>query len=83
MYAFYDDQELLSRVLTEKGVEHFHLIDVGAHDNIFYLPQFVPSLAYVTGHMYHTEDSAEDPERNCRRKCNRQTGSNIQCCSRR
>ena len=59
MYAFYDDQELLSRVLTEKGVEHFHLIDVGAHDNIFYLPQFVPSLAYVTGHMYHTEDSAE------------------------
>lgn len=59
MYNFYDVQEQMSRLLSEKGVEHYHYIDIGTHSNTFYLPLFIDSIKYVQERMYRTSDSAD------------------------
>ena len=59
MYNFYDVQEQMSRLLSEKGVEHYHYIDIGTHSSTFYLPLFVDSIKYVQERMYHTSTSAD------------------------
>ncbi len=59
MYNFYDDQEQMSRILTAKGVEHYHLVDNGTHTSSFYLPHFIESLVYILQRSYSTTTSAE------------------------
>lgn len=59
MYDFYDVQEQMSRLLSEKGVEHYHYIDIGTHASSFYLPLFVDSIQYVQKRMYRTDTSAD------------------------
>lgn len=59
VYSFYNVQEQMSAILTEKGIKHYHEVDNGGHDNIFYLPRFVPALQYLDAGMYHTDDSAD------------------------
>ena len=59
MYNFYEVQEQMSRLLSEKGVEHYHYIDIGTHANTFYLPLFVDSIQYVQERMYRTDTSAD------------------------
>lgn len=59
MYNFYDVQEQMSRLLSEKGVEHYHYIDIGTHSNTFYLPLFIDSIKYVQERMYRTSTSAD------------------------
>jgi hypothetical protein len=59
MYNFYDVQEQMSRVLTEKGIEHYHLVDNGTHTSSFYLPHFIESLEYILARTYTTTTSAE------------------------
>lgn len=59
MYNFYDVQEQMSRLLSEKGVEHYHYIDIGTHSSTFYLPLFVDSVQYVQERMYRTDTAAD------------------------
>lgn len=59
MYNFYEVQEQMSRLLSEKGVEHYHYIDIGTHASSFYLPLFVDSIQYVQERMYRTDTSAD------------------------
>lgn len=47
LYNFYDAQELMSGILTAKGVDHYHMIDCGGHTSSFYLPHFVEAIQYI------------------------------------
>ncbi|MDO5703136.1 MAG: alpha/beta hydrolase-fold protein [Lachnospiraceae bacterium] len=47
MYNFYIAQEQMSRVLTEKGAEHRHIVDSGTHTSSFYLPRLAEAIRYV------------------------------------
>lgn len=58
MYNFYEVQEQVSRLLSEKGVDHYHYVDIGTHSTSFYLPLFVDSLQYIQERMY-SSDGAE------------------------
>lgn len=49
LYDFYEAQENFSRLLTEKGVKHYHTVEDGIHGSSFYLPQFVKAVRYVQG----------------------------------
>ncbi len=59
MYDFYDVQEQMSRLLTGKEVEHYHLVDNGTHTSSFYLPHFIPAVQYILEGSYSTTTSAE------------------------
>ena len=59
-YSFYNVQEQISGILTGKGVEHYHYVDNGAHDSIFYLPQFVKAVKYIEAKAYATGGNAAD-----------------------
>ncbi len=57
MYNFYDVQEQVSRIFTEKGIEHYHYVDNGTHSTTFYLPLFIPAVQYVQARQYQTTDA--------------------------
>ena len=59
MYDFYDVQEQMSRLLTAKEIEHYHLVDNGTHTSSFYLPHFIPAVQYILDGAYQTSTSAE------------------------
>ena len=59
MYNFYDVQEQMSRLLTGKEIEHYHLVDNGTHTSSFYLPHFIPAVQYILEGSYSTTTSAE------------------------
>jgi hypothetical protein len=48
-YDFYEAQEEFSRLLSEKGISHYHYVDDGIHGSSFYLPLFVKAVKYVQG----------------------------------
>lgn len=49
MYAFYNDEESMDQILTNRGVTHYHEISPGEHNSAFYLPRFIDAIKYVTG----------------------------------
>ena len=60
LYNFYECQEQMSEILTSKGVEHYHLVDNGAHESDFYLPLFVSAVQYLLDGSYTMEGDASD-----------------------
>jgi len=49
----------LHKLLTEKNVEHFFLIDNGGHDSTFYVPFFDECVGYVRGRMYEADEAID------------------------
>jgi len=60
MYNFYTNQEKMSRIFFEKDVDHYHYVDIGGHDSVFYLPQFMKSVKYIESKAYTTDGKAVD-----------------------
>ena len=58
MYDFYITQENMSRILSDKDVDHYHYVDNGAHDSAFYLPQFMKAVKKVEAEAYTTNGKA-------------------------
>lgn len=48
-YGFFEDQTSMDKLLTERGVEHYHEINDGTHSSEFYLPRFIDAIKFVTG----------------------------------
>lgn len=48
LYNFYESQEQMSRLLTEKGVEHHHEVNRGRHASDYYLPRLIDAVQYVS-----------------------------------
>lgn len=47
MYGFYRDQEEMDKLLTKRGVPHYHEISAGEHSSSFYLPRFISAVQYI------------------------------------
>jgi enterochelin esterase-like enzyme len=54
-YNFYDIAGEMSRVLNNKGVNHYLYIDNGGHNTEFYRPLFDDAYSYMEDNMYQVE----------------------------
>lgn len=60
MYGFGAPAIELNQTLTEKGVDHYFLIENGDHNSDFYIPYFQSAFAYARNNMYQSEESMLD-----------------------